>query len=510
MIAVPNTSFVREADAYTIQNEPIASIDLMERASEAIVRQLVLRLQPTQEVVVFAGMGNNGGDGLAIARLLAKRGYDVRVYVVQTSKEGSADFHVNHNRLSEQTAVEVHQIPEAHELPESLPANCIVVDALFGSGLNKPIGGVAAQVVDFINRQQVVVVAVDIPSGLFADRATDLLHTAVVHADYTFTFEWPKQAFFFAENEHIVGEWQVVSIGLHPDMHRMEGQKFFLTESADISTRLRSRPRFAHKGNFGHALLMAGSAGKSGAAVLAASACLRSGVGLLHVHVPQHVVLPLQCALPEAMLSIDVNSHHLASLPDLSAYNAIGIGPGIGQEEETAKLLKLLIQEWKHPAVLDADALNILASHPTWLAFLPLNTILTPHVREFERLTGKAVNGFERLEKQREFSQRFGLVVVLKGAYSSISLPDGRVFFNPTGNPGMATAGSGDVLTGIILGLLAQGYSAADAAMTGVFLHGLAGDLAIGHQSHESLLAGDIVALLGKAFLKVRNDAAAY
>lgn len=505
MIPVPDIAHVRRADAYTIEHEPILSERLMERAATAVFHKIFPKLLPDQPVVVFAGMGNNGGDGLVVARLLAQQAVKVEVFILKLSEKGSPDFELNLERLCGFSEVKLFEITAEGDLPASLPKNAVILDALFGSGLNKEVTGLAARLIRLINTLENVVVSVDVPSGLFADKPTDYRNADVIRADYTFTFEWPKMAFFFPENEAFVGDWSVIPIGLHPDMHQPDGQNVFLTEHRDISRKLHSRSRFAHKGNFGHALLLAGASDKTGAAILAASACLRSGAGLLHLHLPHKAALPLQCVLPEAMVSLDPDDDHLSILPQLTDFDAIAIGPGIGKEEPTARLLKLLIQEAKVPLVLDADALNLLSENPTWLSFLPKNSILTPHHREFERLAGSSSNGFERIRKQRELSQRFHLIIVLKGGFSSVSLPDGRVFFNPTGNPGMATAGSGDVLTGVILSLMAQGYTPADAAFIGVYLHGLAGDLTLKQQSPESLLASDIVKNLGKAFTALRG-----
>lgn len=505
MIPVPNVAYVRRADAYTIEHEPVSSERLMERAATAIFHKIFPKLQPDQPVIVFVGMGNNGGDGLVVARLLAQQAVKVEVFILKLSEKGSPDFELNLERLSGFSEVKLFEIAAEGDLPVSLPENAVILDALFGSGLNKEVTGLAARLIRLINTLGNVVVSVDVPSGLFVDQSTDFQRTDVIRADYTFTFEWPKMAFFFPENEAFVGDWSVIPIGLHRTMHQPEGQYVFLTEHNDISRKLHSRSRFAHKGNFGHALLLAGASDKTGAAILAASACLRSGAGLLHVHLPYKAASPLQCVLPEAMVSLDSDDNHLSILPQLTGYDAIAIGPGIGKEESTARVLKLLIQEAKVPLVLDADALNLLSENPTWLSFLPNSSILTPHHREFERLSGSSSNGFERIQKQRELSQRFHLIIVLKGGFTSVSLPDGTVFFNPTGNPGMATAGSGDVLTGVILSLMAQYYEPADAALIGVYLHGLAGDLALKQQSPESLLASDIVKNLGKAFTALRG-----
>ena len=503
MLKIPEIAFIREADAYTIAHEPIASIDLMERAATALFHRMVARLKPFQKVDVFCGSGNNGGDGLVLARLLQKGGFSVRVFLLMFSEKGSPDFETNLQRLHSLSAIEVHEMKNATDFPAIL-TETLVVDALLGSGLNKPAAGIVAELIGHLNSSGALIVAVDVPSGLFADQPLGA-KDAVVKADFTYTFEWPKQAFFFPENEFFVGNWEVVPIGLHSTMHHDNGHRSFLVEKNDIVTQLRPRPRFAHKGNFGHALLLAGASDKAGAAVLAAKACMRSGAGLLHVHLPEKAVLPMQIHLPEAMISVDVNADTIEKLPDLQPYSAIAMGPGVGTSQATASVLKLLIQNADRPLVLDADALNILSENKTWLSFLPKESILTPHPKEFERLVGKWSNGFERLETQREFSRRFGVYVLLKGAFTTLSTPGGPVFFNPTGNPGMATAGSGDVLCGVLLGLMSQGYSPFHAALIGVYLHGLAGDMAAKAWGMEAMLASDIIEKMGEAFASLQN-----
>ncbi|MDP2237789.1 MAG: NAD(P)H-hydrate dehydratase [Bacteroidales bacterium] len=504
-----STSQVREADAFTILNEPIKSIDLMERAATAIFRRILPKLSPEQPIKVFAGMGNNGGDGLVLARLLLQQGFKVFTYIVKYSDKGSDDFEINLELLKHIPNAEISEIGAESLLPECGPHD-LLVDAIFGSGLNKPITGFPAKLIEHINKSPSVVIAIDIPSGLYADMPVDFKKESVVKADHTYTFEAPKLAFLFPENEFFVGNWEIVPIGLHPDFVKDVQTKNHLIDESLVQSLLHPRARFAHKGNFGHALLIAGSAGKSGAAILAAEACLRSGAGLLHVHLPEKALVPMQSSIPEAMISTDECPTHFSKLPDLAAFNAIGVGPGLGTHEETVKALKLLIQNAKVPLVFDADALNILSENKTWMAFLPSGSILTPHPIEFERLAGKWSDSFERLEMQRKMSQRFNIYIVLKGAHTTITTPLGEAWFNSTGNPGMATAGSGDVLTGIITGLLAQRYTPFSAAILGVFLHGLAGDLAAIEHSEESMIASDISRSIGKAYLKLKRNTAAY
>lgn len=493
---------IREADAYTIANEPIADIELMERAAGQLFRWITKRVDSSHRFFVFAGPGNNGGDGLALSRLLTDAGYKVNVYVVRYSDKTSDSFQKNYDRFEAIDKEMLYNLKENNPFPEILKDD-VVVDALFGSGLTRPVKDFPGEVIDMMNATPALKIAIDVPSGLFADITSKTSDGEIVRADYTLSFQFPKLAFLLPENDAFVGRWHVLDIGLHPDFIKSVPVKNFYSTRQDVAMILKPRKKFSHKGTYGHALLIAGSYGKMGAAILAAHAALRSGVGLLHVHIPKVGYSIIQTALPEAMLSIDRYENYFSDIPELSMYNAIGIGPGLGTQHQSQMALKLLIQQYPRPMVMDADALNILAENKTWLAFLPAYSIFTPHPKEFERLAGKWKDDFERLKKQREFAEKFQMVVVLKGAYTSICTPQGDCYFNSTGNPGMATAGSGDVLTGILTSLLAQGYASVEAAILGVYLHGLAGDIAARKLSEEAMIAGDIVANLGRAFKKL-------
>ena len=494
---------IREADAYTIKNEPIPSIDLMERAAGQIYKWLKKRINKRQKVFVFAGPGNNGGDGLVVARKLSKAKYNVEVYIVKFTDKTSEDFNVNITRLKNETSINVYEITENEIIFPEINSNDVIIDAIFGSGLTRAVKGLAGEVIDKINKSDAIKIAVDVPSGLFSDNTSFIDGNHITQADYTLSFQFPKLAFLMPENDSFVGDWHILDIGLHPDyINSVETDNFF-TLREDVKPLLKKRPKFSHKGTYGHALLIAGSYGKMGAAELAAHGCLRSGAGLLHVHIPKSGYSIMQTALPEAMISLDRYDNYFSQIPDLSLYNSIGIGPGLGKEHQSQMALKLLLQEFKYPMVFDADALNILAENPTWLSFIPQGSILTPHPKEFERLAGKWLNDFEKIEKQKDFAKRYNVYLVLKGAYTSVCTPTGKCYFNSTGNPGMATAGSGDVLTGIITGLLAQRYSPGQAAVLGVYLHGLAGDIAANKNGYEALIAGDIVRNLSKGFKKL-------
>ncbi|MCB0560367.1 MAG: NAD(P)H-hydrate dehydratase [Lewinellaceae bacterium] len=493
---------IRQLDAYTIENEPIASIDLMERAALTFTYWFINQFPETGSPIhIFCGPGNNGGDGLAIARMLHHRFYDITVYRCHIGGSTSEDFDVNLGRLPAHGGVPVHDIEKNGSFPE-LPAGAILIDGIFGSGLNRPVEGFWAELLEHLNQQAATRVAIDIPSGLFADQPT---RGVTFHAGHTFSFEVPKFAFFFPENQQRVGHWVAQSIGLHPEAIESTPTPYHFMDEAFIQPLLKRRDKYGHKGHFGHALLLAGSYGKMGAAVLGSRACLRAGAGLVSAHVPQCGYEIIQISVPEAMASIDRHPYQLSEIPGLEGYSAIGIGCGLGQKKATRKALLDLLKKARQPLVIDADALNILGKHPEWQQYIPEGSILTPHPKEFERLFGETSNGFERNELQRKKARELGIHIVLKGAHTCIAAPDGTCYFNGTGNPGMATAGSGDVLTGIITGILAQGYAPLEAALLGVYLHGLAGDLAAEELGQEAMIAGDITERLGSAFGVLRG-----
>jgi len=501
MIKIFSPDQVRKADAYTIQNEPVSSINLMERAAMACVEWMnSFQDLSDKHVLIFCGPGNNGGDGLAIARMLIEKKVQVSTFITNESVKKSEDFYVNLHRLRE-CGLEPHSF-ESFDLNQ-LSENSILIDALFGSGLSKPLEGIYKELVKQINDSTCITVSIDIPSGLYADKPVDPVKDTILKADYTLSFQFPKLAFLFPENEFYSGNWQVLPIGLHPDFINGEPCRNYLVEFADVKGILKPRSRFSHKGTFGHTLLIGGSKGKIGATVLMGKACLRSGTGLVTVHLPACGYTIIQTSAPEVMVSVDEEENECTQLPHLGAFSSIAAGPGMGTGKNTANMLKHLIQKAKVPLLLDADALNILSDNPTWLAFLPKGTVLTPHPGEFARLAGKTSNSFDRLEILRAFCIKYSLNIVLKGAYTVVCSPLGNCYFNPTGNPGMATGGSGDVLTGVITSLLAQGYNPTEACILGVYMHGLAGDLAAENTGFESLVAGDIIENLGKGFMEL-------
>lgn len=501
MIKVATANQIREADQYTILHEPIASIDLMERAAEQCFGWYINEWGQHKQVVVYCGTGNNGGDGLALARMLLAEGYLVRVVIVGEAARMSPDCRTNYQRYQHCPGADCHLA-----LPETLSALMprkgeVVVDALFGTGINRPAEGLAALVIEGLNQSGCPIVSIDLPSGLSADWETLPSGAPIVRATATLTLGLPKPALLVPDNAQYTGHWILLPIGLNASFIARLQTVYTLLEPTDLSPLLKPRPLHSHKGTYGHGLLMAGSLGMAGAAVLAARAAYCSGLGLLTVHSSSQNRDILQISVPEAIFSPDRHKEVITKAPATALrYNAIAIGPGIGTSKATAQAILSLIRKAKSPMVIDADGLNILARQPDWPRLLPPNTILTPHPGEFDRLFGPSADYKTRLDKAQKAANEYGLIIVLKGYRTAIILPSGEIWFNTTGNAGMATAGSGDVLTGIVLSLLAQGYNPPDAARMGVFVHGLAGDWAANAMGETSLTASNIVDNLPQAF----------
>lgn len=487
------TEQIKAWDEYTIANEPIESIDLMERAATTCFDWLLQHDFKGQRFSIFCGKGNNGGDGLAIARMLAQTSHEVSVHILEFGHKGTDDFQMNLARLHGTSAVIKFVSSEVNLSP--IPDDDIVIDALLGSGLNRPLEGLTAAVVQHINQSGNEVIAIDIPSGLFVDRSSK--GNVVIQANHTLSFQCYKPAFMMRENEPLTGQVHILEIGLHPGYLDTITATYQLTDNDTIKGILKPRDNFSHKGDYGHAAIIAGSQGMMGAAVLCARACLRSGVGKLTCHIPALGYTIMQVAAPEAMCKTD-------EYTGLDKYNVVGIGPGLGNLKEHAGLLQSVFSQNHHAMVIDADALNVLGEHKELLKKVPAGSILTPHPKEFERLFGKTDNDFDRIELALKKSAEYGLHIVLKGRYTFIASPDGGGYFNPTGNPGMATGGTGDVLTGILTGLLAQRYTPFEAAIAGVYLHGLSGDLAAAFSSQPSLIASDLIEYLGQAYAQFK------
>lgn len=495
------THQIREIDSITIQEEPIESFQLMKRASRCFFEKLLPYLDHSEHIAILAGSGNNGGDALVIANLLDTIGQSISIYLVNPKNQLSNDCQKAYTELSRNCTIQTVQTAEEISFENA----SIIIDGLFGSGLNRPLEGTYRSIVDKINQSGCKVFSIDIPSGLFGEDNTVNQHEHIVNATYTFTFQTPKPCFFFAENEKHLGKWEVLDIHLHPKAIDNTQTPYYLTEEEEVKKMVHVRGKFSHKGTFGHALLISGSYGMMGASILATKAALRTGCGLVTTHIPQKGYEIMQISVPEAIVSLDKSETHFTGTPDLNKYNAIGIGPGLGTNEESMNAFHQTLLNYQHPMVIDADALNLLGKDTSWWEKIPQGSILTPHPKEFERICGEKTTAYQSWVKQIELSQRYKVIIVLKGAYSSISLPDGSLHINPTGNSGMATAGSGDTLTGIITSLLAQSYKPEEAAILGTWLHGKAGDLALMKNSEESLIASDIIQEIGNGYKSLHS-----
>lgn len=497
---------IHDLDTYTIEHEPIRSIDLMERAARTLTQAITERWSKQWPVVVFAGPGNNGGDALAVARLLVQQGYQVDVYLFNVHGKLSDDCATNRQRLQEERRTRSFTEVTQNFEPPTLSDSTLVIDGLFGSGLNKALSGGFASLVKYINQSPAPVVSIDMPSGLMTEDNSLNIRQNIVRATLTLTLQQRKLSMLMADCQQYLGELRVLDIRLSQEFIARTPTPFVIQEESDVRPLLRPRADFAHKGTMGEALVIAGSYGMAGAAVLATKACLRSGVGKAVVHIPTKNYDITQISVPEAVVELDADSEIFSESVDTDNFDAMCIGPGLGREETTAIAMISQIRRTQCPIVVDADALNLLSSHRAWMQQLPPDIILTPHPKEFDRLEGAVSGGsYDRLNKARDMAMRLKGYIILKGHYTAICLPSGNVVFNPTGNSGMATAGSGDVLTGIITGLLARGCSQEEACRLGVYLHGLAGDIAAKELGKESLLAGDIINYLPQAFKRLSD-----
>ncbi|MDD4972405.1 MAG: NAD(P)H-hydrate dehydratase [Paludibacter sp.] len=498
------TTQIRQLDQYTIEHEPISSINLMERAANALYGSFTGIFPNSTPVCILAGQGNNGGDALALARLLLKSNYQVSVYLIYSGSL-SADCETNRQRLRSAYPSTIKELKEEFDVP-IIPKDTVLVDGLFGSGLSRPLGGIFEQAVAWMNQSKHRIVSIDIPSGLSGEENKLTDKSVIVKASITLSLQFPKLAFLLAENAPFVGKLKILDIGIHPDAIDKTTSNLYYLEEKDITPFLKSRSEFSHKGTFGHALIVAGSKGMAGASVLSSLAALRSGAGLVTVHGPAANRIIVQTSIPEVIFRSDTSDEIISHIDSHDMFSAIAIGPGIGTLPVTAGMLHEFLVKTNNPCVIDADALNIISMQKDLLQHIPKNSILTPHPKEFERLFGECNSSYERIMKAQKASKIYGIIIVLKGAHTVIAIPNGNLYFNSTGNSGMSTAGSGDVLTGILAGLLAQGYSPEETALTGVYLHGHAGDLALRHETKESLIAGDIISSLGDSFRSIRGN----
>ena len=486
-----------KADQITIESGGITADELMERAATLCFQWIHNRLQGNSVAIqLFCGTGNNGGDGLVIARHLKQHGYHVNTYIINCSNKRSEAFLTNYERLKE-IGVWPEMITCKSDFPE-VSENDMIIDAIFGLGLSRSPEGVIKEAIQFINRSNAYVLSIDFPSGLFSDMAiTD--NDAVIKAYHTLTFQTPKLAFLLPDNQEFVGSWDTVDIGLDSAYLNSIETSIYLTYNEDVQPLYKFRDNFSHKGNFGHSLIVGGSFGKMGAVSLASRAALTIGSGLVTAYIPKCGYQALQTALPEVMVEVDAENE-LEFFNSKIKATTVGVGIGMGTSTKTADGLKQFLQKNKLPLVVDADAINLLSKNKSLLKLLPENSVLTPHPKEFERLAGKWKNDYDKLDKLKAISKKYKLIVVLKGAYTVI-VDQGKLFFNSTGNPALATAGSGDVLTGIITGLIAQHYTPINAAILGVYLHGKTAELAMKSMVYETFTASHCIEYLSDAFI---------
>ncbi len=503
------TKAIREIDEATIKADNMSTLDLMERAAQEVSFEIMSRWRPVQRIVIFAGPGNNGGDALAVARLLYEQGYRPEVYL----------FNIKSSHLSPACATNRDRLVESCEginfteivrdfIPPELGPTDVVIDGLFGSGLRTPLKGGYTALVQYINDSHSCVVSIDVPSGLFGEWNTGCDRRNIIRASLTLAFQFKRLSFFFKENAGYIGECKVLDLEMNADAIANTATDFYLIERQDVQSVLKPLNRFIHKYDNGTVLVVAGSYGMMGAAVLAARGAMRSGAGLVTVHAPRCGYVPLQTAAVEALFEADPSEFFTTQIELHHDFKVVALGPGMGTRTETVDALDSFLKSCRRPCILDADALRCIHFRPVLLRSIPKGSVLTPHATEFDALFGKHNSEEERLKKAIEVSKLHEVTIVLKGHYTMTVRPDGKVYVNSTGNPGMATAGSGDVLTGVIAGLMAQGYPTDCSVWMGVYVHGLAGDLAARVHGEHGLMAGDIADAVGPAIADILSDVA--
>ncbi len=496
-------SEIKEIDLVTIQTEPISSLNLMERAASAITCEVISRWLPNKRVVVFAGPGNNGGDALAVARMLIEQGYRLEVFLFNIgASKLSDDCNANKERLLALGEIDFTEVTNEFS-PPYLSKEDLVIDGLFGSGLKEPLKGGFTALVRYINESGAFIVSIDVPSGLFCEWNLENNRRNIVEANLTLTFQFPRLAFFFAENCKFVGEWKVLDIELNQDAIAHYPTDYYLIEKSDVKDSLKKRHAFTNKYDFGSMMLIAGSYGMMGAAIIAARSAMRAGAGLVTVHTPRCGYSVIQGNVPEVLFKADKQDLFISDMTLSHTYDSVAIGPGIGTHNLTIDALERFLINSKTACILDADALNCIAKRPALLNSIPVMSIITPHAREFDRIFGDHLSEEMRLRKALEVAKYYNIIVVLKGHHTLTVRPDGKVYVNSTGNSGMSTAGSGDALVGIISAFVAQGYKPEVSAVLGVFIHGYAGDKAMQKHGQYGLIASDIIDNIGIAIKEI-------
>lgn len=502
-----NARQIKEVDRCSIELQKISSWQLMERAAGTFVNRVLHLIQTDVIVHIYCGKGNNGGDGLAVARLLAEKGFCVNVFIVEHSNKSSEDFNINYEKIKQAKIPFLH-IEKSDDLKRiDIPNKCVCIDAILGTGVNKPAQGIVKEVIQFINAKykHQKIISIDVPSGIFLDFSNDK-EDSIIRAHYTFTFQLPKFSFLLPENAVYTGKWEVLDIQLSPACIERQITNFYTIDYDTIVSWYRVRKDVSAKWDYGHCLIMAGSKNMRGAAVLCVGAALRSGCGLVSIHSIEKVVDVVINNYPECILSIDENGECIQTLPDLNKYNSIAFGCGVGVSPTSYKVLVGLLENSKDKKIIiDADGLNMMAQHKDYDLWREKQIIITPHIKEFDRLFGECLNHYERIQKGIRIANELKMVIVLKSAYTAVILPNQQVYFSIYPNSGLARGGSGDILTGIITSLCARGYNIEMAAILGVYVHSLAAHFAIQHIHPESVLPSDILHYLSKAFAHIHE-----
>lgn len=495
---------IRRIFEHSIKVEGISMLDMMERAASAVTYEIISRWRPSKRIVVFAGPGDNGGDALAVSRMLFEQGYNPEVYLLNVkSSHLSNCCSANRDRLYQLNGIDYTEVTETFIVPE-LGENDVVIDGLFGSGLRNPLRGGYTTLVQSINDSGAYVVSIDMPSGLFGEWNAQVDRRNIIKANLTLVYQFKRLAFFFAENAQFIGECKVLDLELSQEAIINIPTDSYLIEEDDVREMIAPYDPFSNKYDHGSILLVAGSYGMMGSAILAARGAMRSGAGLVTVHAPREGYLPLQTAIPEALYEPDSDSYYTSAIELHHQYSVVAIGPGISTSDETLDALDTFLKSCRYPVLLDADALNCICRRPMLIRSIPKGSVLTPHVMEFDRLFGVHNSDEERLKKAINEARLYDITIVLKGHHTMTIRPDGKIYINSSGNAGMATAGSGDVLTGVIASFIAQGYSPDLGVVLGVYIHGLAGDIAAQEHSDYGVIASDIANNLGKAIKQAR------
>lgn len=497
---------IRRIFERSIELEGISMLDMMERTASAVTYEIMKRWRSTKRIVVFAGPGDNGGDALAVSRMLYEQGYAPEVFLLNVkSSHLSNCCSENRDRLYQLEGIQYTEVTETFNLPE-LSENDVVIDGLFGSGLRAPLKGGYTSLVQYINDSGAYIVSIDMPSGLFGEYNSTVDRRNIIKANLTLVYQFKRLSFFFDENQQFLGECEVLDLELSNEAIAEAHSDVYMVDNDIARMMVRDRKPFSDKYDYGSILLVAGSYGMMGAAILAARAAMRSGAGIVTVRAPREGYVPLQTAIPEALFEPDSNDFVTSSIEECAQYSVVALGPGMTSNDETLDAVDMYLKKCRHPLLLDADALNCIARRPQLLRSIPKNSVITPHAREFDRLFEKHSTTEERFMKALNSVRLYDFTIVLKGHYTMTFFPNGKVYINSSGNAGMATAGSGDVLTGVISSFIAQGYPVDMGVVLGVYIHGLAGDIAAQEQSEYGVIASDIVNNLGRAIKMAKTS----